>query len=46
MNTHDLARANLERGAAILDEAQRLADRRLWNLVGRRCYAGKRRNWP
>ena len=37
MNTHDLARANLERGAAILDEAQRLADRRLWNLVVRRC---------
>lgn len=37
MNTHDLARANLERGAVILDEAQRLADRRLWNLVVRRC---------
>lgn len=37
MNTHDLARANLERGAVILDEARRLADRQLWNLVVRRC---------
>jgi hypothetical protein len=37
MNTYDTARANVERGAVILEEAQWLTDRQLWNLVIRRC---------
>lgn len=37
MNTYDLARANVGRGAVILEEVQRLVNRQLWNLVIRRC---------
>jgi HEPN domain-containing protein len=37
MNTHTIARANIERGAIILEEAQRLAEKQFWNLAVRRC---------